>query len=226
MAETVEVPGIGAQPKTWVYGGLAAVGGVLLFVWYRNHRASSSAVSDPNAANDAVGAGSYTPPTIVDSNQSTNNSGQTFTSDAQWVQAAVDALSNQGSWDPSTVTKALSLWLAGQGLTDTQKEIVIEAKGIEGLPPSGDHPMKTALPAPTTQLQRKDQPNNTLALNIGRATGSWESIVRHHYNISGATQSQIGTAWWDLAHYNGHSGNDDPVKLKINILLPQYLRTS
>jgi len=63
----------------------------------------------------------------------------TFTSNAEWAQAAEAFLVSQ-NYNPVTVTGALGAYLAGLGLTQNQYNIVQAAIGFEGQPPNPPAP--------------------------------------------------------------------------------------
>lgn len=145
-------------PNWAVYGGagLVVVGGVL---WYRKRSGGSSsaaapatAATDPNAIDPATGipyadeqAGNYAgytqgisgygygTPTL---GGGTSPTGTTFTTNAQWVQAATAGLTALG-YNGSDVGAALGLYLLGMPLSADQVTIVQTAVAEFGPPPVG-----------------------------------------------------------------------------------------
>lgn len=137
--------------------GLAAVGGVIIFVLYRRHAANTATSTtdttgtdtsgiDPNTGQPyssqayydpttgqyyGLGAGGVTSGILPGTQYATNN--------ATWAQASEGYLTNQG-FDPATVATALGLYLAGLPLTADQYNIVQAAIGAEGQPPNGAPP--------------------------------------------------------------------------------------
>jgi len=65
----------------------------------------------------------------------TTTSPVTIATNAEWAQAAIGALVNDG-YDPVTASTAIGLYLAGQGLSQNQYDIVTAAIGLEGQPPT------------------------------------------------------------------------------------------
>jgi hypothetical protein len=82
------------------------------------------------------GYGVTTPPagTTPPTGTTTPTSGGTSTTNAQWDQAAITQLTQDG-WDSQTVAGALGTYLNGQEVNSSQVAVVDAAIGVEGYPP-------------------------------------------------------------------------------------------
>lgn len=72
---------------------------------------------------------------------------QQATTNAQWTQAALSALTAQG-YNGTTVLAALGLFLTGGHLTADQESIVRAAVAVEGYPPQGPNTINSGPPGP------------------------------------------------------------------------------
>lgn len=167
MAE-VTLPGVGPVKKqALLLGGGAAVI-VMAVLWWRKRNAAAAATPgvdpnaiDPNAIDNsgmAGGGGALTGPTP--------SAVTTPTSNPQWTQLVMQQLSFE---DPSTLGKALGLYLTGSAVTPDQERLVDEAIAAEGYPPvsgpSGYPPAirtqpaggQTPPPAPAPKASTNDQ---------------------------------------------------------------------
>lgn len=166
MAETVDVPAVGKMDKRLVWGSLAAAALFVGFMYWRSSGggASQTPVADP----DAVGVDTYNPAPSGDSTVDVDATGDGITTDAEWTNAAVEALSNLGGWDGQTVAIACGRYLGRQTLTATDVEIIRTARGLVGEAPTGPYPLNqgtgTPPPAGTTY---------TATRNANADTGSW-----------------------------------------------------
>jgi len=155
-------------------GGLIGLGGIL---WWRSHNASSAATSADTSGTDTAdsgidpatgipyadeygGTGAYgTTPGELGTydpitgtyvpGYGTTGTVTTPATNAEWAQAAITTLTADG-YDPATVTTAIGLYLAGQGLSQDQYDIVQAAIGVECQPPGGAPPPHlTSSPPPS-----------------------------------------------------------------------------
>jgi hypothetical protein len=157
MASTVKVPLLGTHSKGTVVGvtiGGFAVAGYMIYRYQQKQRAQASAVANSQATSGygygstpyGYGAGAYygygepgigygygsyygygvpQPPAAQSVTPSTN---------AQWAQAAINQLSQEG-YNPMAVSSALGAYELGQPVNASQVNIVQAAIGIEGYPP-------------------------------------------------------------------------------------------
>jgi hypothetical protein len=155
MAEQTKVPGIGDVPKPVLYGTVGIAGAFVLYRWWTRKSTPAAPVApdpqDLGAANYAGTGSSSAPVNAVNPNSGPG----TFASNADWTQYAADKLSASGGWDPGTILVALGKYLAHQGLSDAEIQIVTAAKGVAGDPPLGGpyqiiHALPTPDPGPTS----------------------------------------------------------------------------
>jgi hypothetical protein len=158
MAETIAVPGFGAQKKTTVYvvGGLAVV--VVGIAYYRSKKAAANATPTgpgiDSTINPATGfpygsaedaaalssqAGYITPASGgggggSSGTDTTSYTAGGFTSNSQWTQAAETYAAGIGG-DQLTVASALGHYLAGVPLTTAEIDLVQQSIAAQGYPP-------------------------------------------------------------------------------------------
>lgn len=161
MADTVKLPLLGTQKKSTVMlmgvGGLA-IAGYMVYKYEQTKKqqaaAAAAAQAQTAAASNAYGYSAYgyggtgyygygdyygygasggfnagyygygTPEPLAVAN----------TTNAQWTQAAVTQLSNEG-YTATTVSAALGAYLAGSPVTSAQQTIIQSAIAVEGYPP-------------------------------------------------------------------------------------------
>lgn len=156
------LPLVGQQSKGTVIA--VAGGGALIvgYLVYRSQKKKAQAAADAAATSDQTQATDYTgdqsgtmPPDYYGDTYGggINNPGDYFgygtptggitgplppalpnTTNAQWAQAAIDLLSQEG-YDPQAVSAALGAYELGQPVTPQQQTIVQSAIGVEGYPP-------------------------------------------------------------------------------------------
>lgn len=177
---TIDVPKVGHVKKGYVYGIVGVAGAYLGWKWWTNRSSGSGA---PVVA---PGVGTYVPPDSSVSSGTTTVNDTTpgpgsFQNDAQWTQYAIGQL-ELVSVDSQAASIALGLWLANQPLTEAQKAIVITARGLAGNPPSGDHPIISALPTPST----------TVHVTEGTNVNNWLAQINSQYGV-GLTVEKLQT---------------------------------
>lgn len=153
MADTINVPGMGATKKTTVYvaGGIGVV--IIGVVWYRSRSTASSTPVDTTQIDPATGYpyGSAEDAAALQSQSSYISAGGSgtgssdpyygaqqptgFTSNDQWAQAVEDYLGNTVGSDPNAVAAALGKYLVGRDVTDAERSIVEQGIGFKGYPP-------------------------------------------------------------------------------------------
>lgn len=152
MAETVDVPGLGAQPRRMVLlaGGITA--GIVGYAWWRHRGTSSTSASStpvdagidpatglpyPDSGQGgaygygynpfAPGGGSADPTPVPQAPQ--------FATNAQWAQAAEEYLVGSAGSDAATVADALGRYITAAPVTDAQHTVISAAIAFEGYPP-------------------------------------------------------------------------------------------
>jgi hypothetical protein len=150
-----------AIDRRWVYGGIAVGGGVIAFYLYRQNKKAEQKSAQAQASfaygygsQYAYGYGQYYEPYgygFGPFGLGTYGGGgqygygyygggvpapvpQQATTNAQWSEAAMSALSSAG-YNPMTVLAALGKYLIGGNLTADEVTIVTAAIGAEGYPP-------------------------------------------------------------------------------------------
>lgn len=138
---TVTLPGVGPVERKWLIGGGVAA---LAYVVYRYWKASHAAPADTGSLIDPqtglpysaenLSTGGYVNPNPVTSVDTTT--GSEIRTNAQWVAAVVEALSNIGT-DPSWTGAVMGKYLASQPLTSDEANTVRVAWAFKGKPPEG-----------------------------------------------------------------------------------------
>lgn len=202
MAETtINVPGLGATKKTYVYVGAAAVAGILAIAYYR--RASQPPVSAPVETGpnpDLVPDSEYESVGSTDTG-SWDLTGGTISTNAEWTQRATTYLANTG-WSPQFVQTALGAFFQREGLTKEQQDAVKAAIAAFGPPPKdGPWPIKGLeggdKPPATTRLEK---PQNVRVTGVTRNSVSiaWDPVPgATSYAVRLSGQWQGWNATWD-----------------------------
>jgi hypothetical protein len=164
MGDTISLPIAGEVKKTWVYVGGAVVAGVVGYAWYA-HRQNTAAAAG-TAPEDLVdygggvqtAAAGTTTPGLANGNTSTDTTDPSTlppTTNAAWFNRVVDYMGGIG-YDPTVVASALGKYLAREGLTPAEADLVRVAVGALGTPPVGEFriipigtPSTPIPPAPT-----------------------------------------------------------------------------
>lgn len=167
---TVNIPGVGAVEKKYVYVGAAGIAGFAGFMYWRN-RQSAASTTDPSVSPDASvdpGAGTFFPDVSatdfggsVPVFQSPINqtipvtSDQQITTDAAWDSEAVAAAGDMGV-DSGALSAALGRFLAGLCVSTAEADYVRRAEGMFGRPPQSPNltvkvcPTDPGTPPPAT----------------------------------------------------------------------------
>jgi hypothetical protein len=142
---TINVPGLGPTKSVYVYTAGAATLGVITYAWWSRRNAAPAV--DPNAilADPALSqdSGGTTTPGITTSVSTEVPDPDSIppTTNAEWAQRATNILVNTLGYDAQTVAQAIGDYLARQGLTSTEANIIRVAWGQLGRPPVGDFPI-------------------------------------------------------------------------------------
>lgn len=130
---TVKLPGVGRVKGEQLAVGLALVGGIVAYAWWRARAGDGGAELDPN---DVIPAATHEPEPTGDATIDVDDGGGHPRTNAAWGQSALELLSNAG-WEPLGVTIAVGKFLSRQALTDKEVQIVQAAVGLLGPPPEG-----------------------------------------------------------------------------------------
>jgi hypothetical protein len=148
----VKVPGVGNVDRKWVFAGLAASAGIVVYAYWRRSQApaESPVEGDQYATGDE-----YTPDAYIGA---TAPGGETYdpnaietnipTTNQEWSQRAIDALESVGYTRDKAAT-TIGKYLAGQPLDLAEKLIIQVAIAMMGNPPAGALPIISAPSTPT-----------------------------------------------------------------------------
>ena len=162
MADTINVPGIGATKPVYVYGAVALVVGIVGYAWWKNAQTPTDYVG---ASADDYGVGEYDSPLGDTGGNSTGSytsvDPEAIDTNAEWTNDAATKLTNAG-WNATDVYTALGKYLNRQGLTADQITIVQAAIAASGPPPvGGPYPITDSLPdTPSTGTGPPDAVEN------------------------------------------------------------------
>jgi hypothetical protein len=150
--ENVNVPGVGKVDRRWVFAGLAASAGVVVYAYWR--RSQTAEVAAPGEGDQFVPE-DWSPDAYIGA---TAPGGETYdptiseeavTTNAVWAQRVVDLLEGVG-YDRNKAAATVGKYLSGQPLDATEKLIIQTAIALLGNPPAGALPIITAPSTPTT----------------------------------------------------------------------------
>jgi hypothetical protein len=272
MAETITLPGVGPVKKQTALllgGAVILVGGI---AWYRSRNAASSG---PSSSSPAAGSGSADQSGTIDpatgyaygspedqaalAAQANGNYGGygggysgssgsypgSYTTNAQWAQAAEDYLVNTVGGEANTVGNAIGKYITGQPVTSDQVTVIEEAIAFAGYPPvngpSGYPPSyrtastppsggsgsgSTKLTAPTgvhaTQVGK-----TVVALAWSRVSSAQSYVVYEHGFGSPVSEShgptatvhnlRPGTSYSFTVHAVGSNGIPGPASSQIHV---------
>ncbi|MFV6033162.1 fibronectin type III domain-containing protein [Streptomyces sp. NPDC056264] len=144
---TIDVPKIGKVKKVYVILPAAAIGGYLLWGYWRARNAGDEEVVpvDPGFEGEVLpvvpGAISSGGGGLPGSAEPPNESQFGFhgTTNDQWSQYAANQLVRSATWEYTTIVTALGQFLANRPLTSAQRDIVQAAIAVAGYPPVGNH---------------------------------------------------------------------------------------
>lgn len=229
MAGTVHLPGVGPVSKTYVFAGVGITAGILIWAYYKHSKTAKAAAPVPTDTTGTATGTDYTQAGTLSDYGQGYGYGQPFsrfgydlygnptpaptgagsagvtTSNTAWVAAAEADLQNAG-YDIATVGAALSKVLAGIGVTPEQRDIFLQAVGVEGNPPQGyPQPIKVTTsgpPPPPTPPPAAVPSNIPNARFVRYVNVSWNDVARGE-GVFGAN----GAA---LYAYNGLPGKHQP----------------
>jgi hypothetical protein len=165
----VNVPAVGKVDRKWVFAGLAAAAGIVVYAYWR---ASQAPAEEAPGEGDEYAAGdSYTPDAYIGATQP---GGETYdpnatetnvpTTNAEWSQRVIDALESVG-YERSNAAQTVGKYLAGQPLNTAEKLTIQVAIAMLGNPPAGAIPI---ISAPSTPTPPQPTTSNKLATPVLR----------------------------------------------------------
>lgn len=202
MTEQVDVPAVGRVDKKWVIAGVAVVGAVVGYAWWKRRQGSagpSSYAVDTTSGSVGSGTGYVNPaptPGPADSGAS-----KPPATDPEWTQRAIAELGNIGV-DAGFASSALGKYLNHTALTADEADIVRRAWALLGRPPQS--PLLTytltssASTNGTSSTDLKPPALRITSLDRGGMRVNWEPVsgasgyaiaIRIHHNDSGQDQS-------------------------------------
>lgn len=135
---TVKVPGAGNVQRRYVVGGAVVVVAIVGYAYWRRSRAAQTVGIDTTTGS-VGGSGSFVNPVPnADgfSSVSDNPTGEIRTDD-EWARAVAEDFAQSQTYNAAFVQVTLGKYLAGQGLTSEEADLVRAAWALRGHPPSG-----------------------------------------------------------------------------------------
>jgi hypothetical protein len=204
MAETVTLPVVGTVPRRVLLVGGAVSAGVIGYAWWRYSVSGGTDVPGESSSDDASYApedtgvsaspGSYVP---VDVEQDAAPPEPPKTNQ-EWVNQAVERLTEIGVADAAVIAAALGKYIAGQALTTGERAIVTTARAVIGPPPTTP-PTSSDVPAASGQVWKAAQHGKTVDqfINYWRLhwlyinpKAYWKELVRLNPNIRNSIDSK------------------------------------
>lgn len=146
---TVKIPGLGPMKKTYVYAGVALVIGIVGYAYWTRSKGDDVVYLDPAELpyGEQLDPDASTTPGLEYNNDDDDD--PTFgapRSNIEWSDRAVTRLEWLG-YDGQLVATTIGKYLARQGLTPAEQEMIRTIHGLIGRPPEGDYPI-IAVPNP------------------------------------------------------------------------------
>lgn len=184
MPETVKLPAFGPVKKQYVFAGVALVGGILVYAWWKYAGAGATTPPElepfePELSPPDLGIGG------VSTGGGTSDTGLEFiTTNAQWTNAAVAKMVDLG-YDAIKVSAALGKFLANQCVVLEEQTWINTALGLQGKPPVGEHsirlcettPSPTPTPTPAARLPAPTGLRKVRNAGTGSALIDWNSVA-------------------------------------------------
>jgi hypothetical protein len=149
MSGTVTLPLVGTVPTKYVWVSAGLVAAVVGWSYWRKR--SNSAGPEPiiegiDGAEVPVGEDGWSnvPGSTGNASGAHDDAGVIDTV-PEWTANVVGLLSSS-DWDAGYVYTTLGKWLAGEPLSEPEKQLVMAALAAAGQPPGGPYPIKTAMP--------------------------------------------------------------------------------
>lgn len=144
---TVDLPVVGNVDRKWLWIGGGTIAAVVAWAYYRRSQTPAT-IEESIAGNDFLtddGSGN-TRGRTGDSNVDDDGENVIDTV-AEWTEEVVRKLAAT-DWDTGFVYATIGKWIAGEGLTQEEKTLVLAAIAAAGQPPGGPYPIKTGQPTP------------------------------------------------------------------------------
>lgn len=197
MAETIRLPGIGEVKRTYVWGAVALVAGIVGYAWWRAGSGSGGpATADEGAfLGEGVDDGSAWPyrpggSSTVDVEPVDPDTLPPQSND-EWARRATDRLVDVG-WDPLQVATVLGKYLDRRPLTPPEQDLVRAAFALVGMPPVDPPPIVAApaTPSPTPAPAGLPAPTGLRVTSRTRTsiTAKWSAVAgasRYQLDIVG-----------------------------------------
>ena len=194
MAQT-ELPVIGSVDRRWIYAAGFAVGGAVIWAYWRSSRAATPVLEEGDVAAEDL---AYTPSafegaripggsTVVDESQPVP-----FTN-ADWSQRLLDMLESTG-YQRGFIADTLGKYLSGSLLTVVEATLVRTAWALLGKPPQT--PDLPILVAPTDQTPPASGVNHKYSVQLHKFSviTNARDAVRRYSDHQVATPNNIQTA--------------------------------
>lgn len=147
MAGTVELPVVGTVDKKWVYIGGATIAAVVGWAYYSRSRSGPAVIEEGVDGADILPGDEWGNAPGSTGNSNVNQPNDVIDTIAEWTADVVQKLAAT-DWDTGFVYATIGKWIAGEGLTEPEKNLVRAAIAASGQPPGGPYPIKTAQPNP------------------------------------------------------------------------------
>lgn len=208
MAEgEIKLPGVGEVPRKYVMIGGALALGVVGYAWYRARTGASAqadqAASDQYAIDQQMTPDQYNPAptgdstTSVDTTATGNDTGAPTTNE-DWLSRAISAGAALG-YSTTGLQGALSAWLAHQGVTQDQANMINAVRSAVGSDPpqGGPYRVTVVTPPPTTTGKPPAPRLSHKVLSPTSAQLSWTRVPNAtHYVVHGRSEAHYGGTWY------------------------------
>jgi len=202
MAEsTVDVPVVGNVDKKWLWIGGATLAAILGWAYYRRSQAPT-VIEEGIEGNDFLtDDGSGNVPGQTGNSNTGGINPEVIDTLAEWTADVVQKL-GVADWDTGFIYTTIGKWTAGEGLTISEKSLVLAAIAASGQPPGGPYPIKTAQPVPDPGPNPKPIPDPAPVPGPGPSTVGaplevnlydWAYQYGGFVKLFGSTDSGIGS---------------------------------
>lgn len=185
LSGTVKLPGIGPVKKVYVYVGVGAVGVLAAYLmWRRNNAAEEVEYGEAELGEGlTTGAGSDVYSGATAGGTDSEQEGEDIpTTNTEWTQRVIEYF----SWlEPGYVANTLGKYLAKQGLTSEEADLVRQAWAVLGKPPEG--------PSTFTLSSGTNTPGTTP-----------DPSIPSGLKVTSVTQSSIALDWSDATDATGY----------------------